>query len=146
VPANKIDDFIEKEMRLLKEVCGDIDAVSFHQPPPYIIENKIKIKYVNTYDCNDMKDFIYISDSVGNWSKPNPFNFISENSTSSFQVLTHPVLWDFKHHAFKKRAEGAILIKAENMHDYLAEHCEAISCCRKIEMRIIKNKNEDTVN
>ena len=124
VRPEHINDFIERELRLLGEICGRLDAISFHHPPKYIVNNDIKIKYINTYDMKDMSGFTYMSDSAGKWSKGNPIRMIRNNTETSFQILIHPFLWNKRNFSFKSLALKSIDEKGREMRNYLAQHCK----------------------
>lgn len=118
IPEDNINFQINREMALLKAYWGLVDAVSFHQPSRSIINNSLKIEHVNTYDREDMAGFEYFSDSAQKWSKGNPMDFIRMNSQSSFQILTHPFLWNDEGDEFEKLAVKAICGKAQRLYDY----------------------------
>lgn len=122
VPKAEINNFIAQEISLLSHIVPQIDAVSFHQPPGYIVNNEVKINYINTYDRQDMKGFVYISDSSGRWAIGDPLDFLKKNKLLSFQILVHPIAWSEGHINFVDQAENSILQKANILHEYLVKY------------------------
>lgn len=82
---------INNEVEIFKSSFDiDIKAVSFHQPSQKIIENKIKIYQINTYDHNDMADIFYISDSNAN---KRVLDIDLLKKYPKLQILIHPMWW-----------------------------------------------------
>lgn len=114
---------VAREMELLRVEVGEVDAVSFHQPPACILDNSVKIPYCNTYDKDDMSGFSYVSDSCQKWSKEDPIALFHATPEVSYQVLTHPVLWG-RGLGFSGIASAVILQKAQGMYEYLRQHAK----------------------
>ncbi len=115
-------DFVSEvcnEVEVLKKLVKSVDAVSFHQPTPRIIQNKIKIPFVNTYDRKDMEGIEYFSDSSQVWSKGDPVSLVRSNPKVSYQVLVHPALWSAQHKSFCEMAKATVLDKGQALYDYL---------------------------
>lgn len=88
---DKIQETIDFEINTLNKLLSvTISTVSFHQPCESILNNKIKIDKINTYDKNDMKDIFYISDSNANLNILHIENLINEKK---LHILIHPIWW-----------------------------------------------------
>ncbi|WP_419773870.1 hypothetical protein [Halarcobacter sp.] len=84
---------IDNEIKVLENNFDiKVNVVSFHQPSKKVIENKIKIKQINTYDKEFFKDIKYISDSNMDF-KENPLKVIESREVSKIQLLIHPIWW-----------------------------------------------------
>jgi hypothetical protein len=116
--GGSLDEAIEFEAAILERRFGPLDAVSFHQPGRDIIENKVKISRINTYDKADMAGFEYFSDSAQRWSKGDPVDYLRANPGRAFQVLLHPELWNDVETSFEDLAAGAVLSKAKRLYEY----------------------------
>ncbi|PID28822.1 MAG: hypothetical protein CSB55_03465 [Candidatus Cloacimonadota bacterium] len=88
-----LQNLINTETEIFKSNFNtNIDAVSFHQPSQHVIDNKINIKQINTYDKIFFKDIKYLSDSNMNF-KEDPFDIIKSKKFPKIQLLIHPVWW-----------------------------------------------------
>jgi hypothetical protein len=70
-----------------------VDVVSFHQPSLKILENKIKLNCLNTYDRIDMAGIYYLSDSNMIWKEGCPSELFGQRSYLRLQLLLHPEWW-----------------------------------------------------
>ncbi len=87
-------DRIDAERALLYRLFGqEITTVSFHQPTPAILENRVKIRCVNTYDRDDMAGYHYISDSNMIWREACATVLLHERRHPHLQLLLHPEWW-----------------------------------------------------
>lgn len=125
--AEKINNYINRELELLRQYFGNVDAVSFHDPSSDIISNKIKIPYINTYDKHDMTGFEYFSDSCQRWSKGDPIQMVKNNPETSFQILLHPGLWGIIEQDFSTLSKNAILHKAQCLYDHLRNNVRGVN-------------------
>lgn len=110
---------LEWEHALLATNFGPVDAVSFHHPSPAVIENRIKIPYINTYDQGDMAGFVYFSDSCQRWSKGDPLQLVTGQPVTSFHVLVHPALWTADGRDFSAVSFGSIETKSRHLTEYI---------------------------
>ena len=133
---------IETEMEILQREFGSVDAVSFHQPPCCILENKVKIRHINTYDREDMQGFTYVSDSCQKWSRGDPVTLFRLNPRESYQVLTHPFLWG-RGEPFADIAVKSIIQKAEALYTYLVAHTSEIRGPRKCVFASLEKEGND---
>jgi hypothetical protein len=91
--SSNLQTLIDEEIRVLENNFGiTIDAVSFHQPSQQVIDNKISIKQINTYDRLFFKDIKYISDSNMIF-KEDPIILIQQGKFQKIQLLIHPIWW-----------------------------------------------------
>jgi hypothetical protein len=101
IPVDITELIIQREVLWLEQLLDiHIDAVSFHQPSPAILENGINCgERVNTYDRNLLSDFLYVSDSnrvfpiwahIADSEKPAA---IAKCYPKNMQILIHPMWW-----------------------------------------------------
>jgi hypothetical protein len=89
----EIADLVDDERTLLGAEFGvSIEVVSFHQPTPRVIENKIKVRCLNTYDRSDMRSVGYLSDSNWRW-REDPIEAFHTHKHPHLQLLLHPECW-----------------------------------------------------
>lgn len=70
----------------------NIEVVSFHQPNQDVIQGKVKIQQINTYDKTFFKDILYISDSNMTLSDEKVHQMLSGDH-KKVQLLIHPMWW-----------------------------------------------------
>jgi hypothetical protein len=93
-PDERIPALVERERRLLVEEFGaDVDAVSFHQPGARILENRVRLACLNTYDGRNMAGVHYTSDSNLVFRGGHPIELFHAASHRRLQVLIHPEWW-----------------------------------------------------
>jgi hypothetical protein len=89
-------EWIALEARLLREVLDvDVEAFSFHQPPPDILERApLRLRgLVNVYDRELLAGYDYVSDSNMRWRGPTAIERIRAGSTRRLHLLIHPMWW-----------------------------------------------------
>ncbi|MEZ6183882.1 MAG: hypothetical protein R3F62_02605 [Planctomycetota bacterium] len=85
---------IDRERAWLEAEFGQpIEVVSFHQPGPAVLENRVQIGCLNTYDREDMAGFHYLSDSNWRWHEGCPSVLFRERTYPRVQLLLHPEIW-----------------------------------------------------
>jgi len=85
---------VDWERRLLSHEFGvPVDVISFHQPSKMVLENRIEVNCINTYNRKDMDGFHYISDSNTVWKEGNPIVVFRDRTYPKLQLLTHPEWW-----------------------------------------------------
>lgn len=91
--AAEIADVVDSERAMLAAEFGvPIDIVSFHQPTERVLDNKIKLRCLNTYDRRDMAGVGYLSDSNWRW-RQNPVDAFRLHTDARLQLLLHPECW-----------------------------------------------------
>lgn len=89
----QVADLVDGERTLLAAEFGvPVTVVSFHQPSPAVLENRIKLRCLNTYDRADMAGVDYLSDS--NWTfREDPVDALAARRHPRLQLLLHPECW-----------------------------------------------------
>ena len=91
--AGDVADIVDSERALLGAEFGvAVDVVSFHQPSPRVLENKVKVRCLNTYDRSDMRGVGYLSDSNWRW-REDPIEAFRTHRHPHLQLLLHPECW-----------------------------------------------------
>lgn len=91
-PAD-VADLVDRERSLLGAEFGvPVEVVSFHQPSADVLENKIKLHCLNTYDRSDMLNLGYLSDSNWRW-REDPIEAFHSHAHPHLQLLLHPECW-----------------------------------------------------
>jgi hypothetical protein len=89
----QIADLVDRERALLGEEFGvTVAVVSFHQPSARVLENRLKLRCLNTYDRSDMQGAGYLSDSNWQW-KLDPIDAFQSRTHPHLQLLLHPECW-----------------------------------------------------
>jgi hypothetical protein len=89
----KVADLVDSERALLGAEFGvSVEVVSFHQPSARVLENKIKLRCLNTYDRSDMLNLGYLSDSNWRW-REDPIEAFHSHTHPHLQLLLHPECW-----------------------------------------------------
>lgn len=88
------EELISMEADILEKFFGQkITVVSFHQPGENILQGRLKLqRFLNTYDADDLKGFMYLSDSNKVW-KTEPTTLIKSGTCQKLQLLIHPLWW-----------------------------------------------------
>ena len=84
-----------RETKWLEQEFGSkIEAVSFHQPSPAILDAQISIPgLLNTYNAAQMAPYFYVSDTNMNWRQEQPVEIFSRKLHQRLQLLIHPMWW-----------------------------------------------------
>jgi len=91
--AEQMADLVDRERAVLGAEFGvSVDVVSFHQPSARVLENKIKLRCLNTYDRTDMRGVGYLSDSIWRW-REEPVAALRSHKHPHLQLLLHPECW-----------------------------------------------------
>jgi hypothetical protein len=91
---DRIPGLVDRERQWLSdELGGPIDAVSFHQPSAHVLENRIALHCLNTYDRRDMAGFHYVSDSNLNFREGCPGALFRSKAHPKIHLLLHPEWW-----------------------------------------------------
>jgi len=90
-----LEEWIRGEADFLGATFGvEINAVSFHQPGPRVLNNDFKLPgFINTYDRIDMAGLHYVSDSSKVWRGADIVSIFSERMYPRIQLLIHPMWW-----------------------------------------------------
>lgn len=85
---------VDREREVLRTEFGDeVDAVSFHQPGARVLEGRLRLGCVNTYDRRDMAGFHYTSDSNLVFRGGAPDELFRSGAHQRLHVLIHPEWW-----------------------------------------------------
>lgn len=85
---------VDEERRILSAEFGhSVAVVSFHQPGPAILDNRIKLNCLNTYDRDDMAGVHYTSDSNLVFRGGEPERLFADGTHAKVQILLHPEWW-----------------------------------------------------
>lgn len=91
-PAELLD-AISAECARLEDIVGaHVRSLSFHIPPPSMIQGPLLVaERVNAYAADLMQ--WYLSDSAGRWREGDPRESIASPRSSVLQLLVHPIWW-----------------------------------------------------
>lgn len=93
-PGSDVAEEVERQRALLSsEIGAAVEAVSFHQPDQSILEGRVKVACINTYDARDMAGVYYTSDSNLTFRGGDPRQLFERAEHRDIQVLTHPEWW-----------------------------------------------------
>ena len=112
---------------LLMEFGQPIDVVSFHQPGRRIMDNRIKLNCLNTYDRRDLSGFHYASDSNLVFRGGEPEGLFADGAHDKIQLLLHPEWWTAKSMPLAEKWNRMLLNNVELMQE--------VSCGGKIHSR-----------
>ncbi len=85
---------VERERAFLsEEFSSPVAAVSFHQPGRRILDNRVKLACVNTYDREALSGFHYTSDSNLEFRGGDPIELFAARAPARLHVLIHPEWW-----------------------------------------------------
>ncbi len=91
---DSIAELVDRERRLVSREFGvPIDAASFHQPGDRVLQGRIRLNCVNTYDPRDMAGFHYTSDSNLVFRGGEPTVLFCGAAHPKLQILIHPEWW-----------------------------------------------------
>jgi len=90
----RIAELVDGERALVAQEFGcAVDAVSFHQPSRRVLDNRVRLGCVNTYDRRDMAGIHYTSDSNLAFRGGEPAELFRDGSHRLLQILIHPEWW-----------------------------------------------------
>ncbi|MGG7214944.1 hypothetical protein ACQPUY_15250 [Clostridium nigeriense] len=116
--------YIDKESKILKTYFDiDIKTVSFHRPSSYILDSDLNCgKYINTYSNKFFKDFLYLSDSRGQWRNGCICSKLNKDSAEKIQFLTHPIWWKNRTLTNQERLKEFLQYKLNKMSDDISNN------------------------
>jgi hypothetical protein len=128
---------IDEERDLVHRLFGqEITVVSFHQPTPLILDNKIKIGCCNTYDREDMAGFHYISDSNMNWREACPTVLFRERRYPHLQLLIHPEWWTEEAQPIEQKYETMFRHGFEQAQSVMLENERSYNTLRRLSLTL----------
>jgi len=124
---------VDRERNWLStEFNTQVDVVSFHQPSKRILSNSVKVSCVNTYCCDDLPGFHYLSDSNMIWRQGCPSHFFREKRHSRLQLLLHPEWWTEEQLDLEKKWEKMLQHQFHIMQRNLLEREDAYLHARRL--------------
>lgn len=94
MPDDRVTVEVDREREWLQAEFGQpIEVVSFHQPGVRILEGRVRLSCVNTYDRRDMAGFHYTSDSNLAFRGGDPIDLFGGGRHPHLHVLIHPEWW-----------------------------------------------------
>jgi hypothetical protein len=119
-PDERIAALVDDERRILAAEFGHtIAVVSFHQPGRRVLDNRIQLNCLNTYDRSDMEGVHYTSDSNLVFRGGDPTALFAEGSHRRIQVLTHPEWWTREPMSLDRKWDQMLLHNIGLMQDSL---------------------------
>ena len=117
-------EYIDKESKILKVYFDiDIKTVSFHRPSKYILESDLNCgKYINTYSKKFINDFVYLSDSRGQWRNGCICDLLEKENPEKIQFLTHPIWWKNKALTNQERLKEFLQYKLNKMNNDISNN------------------------
>jgi hypothetical protein len=107
---------VDRERVLLRTEFGcPVDVVSFHQPGARILEGRIALACVNTYDRGHMAGFHYTSDSNLAFRGGDPIDLFAAVTHPRLQVLVHPEWWTTTEMSLAEKWNAMLLDNVETM-------------------------------
>jgi peptidoglycan/xylan/chitin deacetylase (PgdA/CDA1 family) len=135
-PDARVAELVDRERQVLREEFGqEIRVVSFHQPGRRILENRIKLSCLNTYDRQDMADVHYTSDSNLVFRGGEPEALFAEGSHSRIQILIHPEWWTAEPMPLAAKWDRMLLDNLEVMQESLLRREDTYTERREITVR-----------
>lgn len=129
--AARVDD--EREV-LKGEFGAPVNVVSFHQPSQLVLENRLKLHCLNTYDRSDMRGVGYLSDSNWQW-KQDPIEAFRLHSHPHLQLLLHPECWTDRSMSIEQKWRQVLRHNAEIGQQTLIERESTYKVPAKISFR-----------
>lgn len=132
-PNERVAALVDGERQILFAEFGHtIDAVSFHQPGRRILDNRVKLNCLNTYDREDMDGVHYTSDSNLVFRGGDPAALFAAGSHRKMQVLTHPEWWTDEPMPLAKKWDRMLLHNIGLMQDSLLQREETYTVRRNV--------------
>jgi hypothetical protein len=131
----QIADLVDRERALLGEEFGvTVEVVSFHQPSPRVLENRLKLRCLNTYDRSDMQGVGYLSDSNWQW-KQDPIDAFQSHTHPHLQLLLHPECWTDRSMSIERKWHEVLRHNAQIAQQTLIEREATYKTPAKISFR-----------
>lgn len=102
--ADAIERRVDEERAVLETIVSPSDAVSFHRPPPWVLDREFD-GFQNAYAPAFFTEVGYVADSNQRWREDLAF---VDDLPETLQLLTHPGLWGERDAGFSGRVERAI--------------------------------------
>lgn len=102
--ADAVERRVAEEQSVLETVVPIGEAVSFHRPPPWVLDRAFE-GFQNAYEPALFSDIGYVADSNQRWREDPSF---VDDLPETLQLLTHPGLWGERDAGFSGRVERAI--------------------------------------
>ena len=121
-----VEEGLKNEIQLFKEIFkSTVQIISFHRPvEEYLNGSKILDgKIAHTYEDRFFKEINYVSDSSGSFKYGHPLETEEFVQHKTFQLLTHPILWDTKGDSNVNKLEQFICEKEEELSRHIAANC-----------------------
>ena len=134
--------FIDKESKVIKTYFDiDIKTVSFHRPSRYILDSDINCgNYINTYSKKFFKDFMYLSDSRGQWRNGCLCSLLYKENPEKIQFLTHPIWWKNEALTNQERLREFLQYKLNKMNNDISNNI-TIYNKKYLKLREVENEN-----
>jgi peptidoglycan/xylan/chitin deacetylase (PgdA/CDA1 family) len=108
------DQVCEERTILQHDVKRDIEVVSFHIPPNWVLREQFE-RFTSTYEKRFFTDIPYRGDSNQRWRDSPPF---ADGYPDRMQVLVHPGLWGKGDASFERRIQSAQTERAAYLADF----------------------------
>ena len=93
-PGSDVAQEVDRQREVLSAELGvPVDVVSFHQPDESVMNGRVKVGCINTYDTRDMAGVYYTSDSNLAFRGGDPRDLFSAGAHDNIQILIHPEWW-----------------------------------------------------
>lgn len=135
-PDARVSELVDRERQTLREEFGqEIGVVSFHQPGRRILDNRIKLACLNTYDRQDMAGVHYTSDSNLVFRGGEPDALFAEGAHRRIQILIHPEWWTAEPMPLAEKWNRMLLDNLEVMQESLLRREDTYTAPREIIVR-----------
>lgn len=138
-PSDRVAAEVDRERELLGAEFGQaVEVVSFHQPGARILEGRIRLACVNTYDRNDLAGFHYTSDSNLAFRGGEPGVLFARAAHPRLHILIHPEWWTPVAMTLVEKWNAMLLDNLELMQENLLEREDTFN-----ERRSLRIKTEE---
>ena len=136
-PEERVAAIVDDERRILRSEFGHpVDVVSFHQPGRRILDNRVKLNCLNTYDRADMAGVHYTSDSNLVFRGGEPERLFAEGAHRRIQILLHPEWWTDEPMPLAEKWNLMLANNIELMQESLLQREDTFTARREVPVRL----------
>jgi len=133
---DRVAAMVDRERQILFDEFGQaIEIVSFHQPGRRVLDNRINLSCLNTYDRRDMAGVHYTSDSNLAFRGGDPAALFADGSHRQIQLLIHPEWWTSEAMPLAEKWNRMLRNNLELMQDSLLQREATYTTRREIIVR-----------
>jgi hypothetical protein len=134
-PDHRVPALVDKERALLSAEFGcAIDVVSFHQPGARVLEGRLHLNCINTYDHADMAGVHYTSDSNLAFRGGEPAELFASGEHRRLQILFHPEWWTSDPTSLEEKWDRMFIDNLETMQSSLLQREDTFTARRVVRL------------